>query len=257
MRFLALGFAVIWIVGFSVYLWWLSPEALRGLSPGEWGEYLSGLFGPPGFIIVAAALFQQGDDLKRQREVQAEQLKQLEKQIEAQADVAESAKLQSQASLTLAENTSRQTQLAVERLEIERVVKQATGLAMATIRYADRIRLIHSSEEDILFPLGERDRLMQDFQIGPEAVLETVRGAMQVTLGKLPDAFETLQKPDLDRAKSLLNNLRDRIALMNEAFSNAPELPEINQLRKDMQLGNTDRLVTDCLTFLEGNARVG
>jgi hypothetical protein len=248
MRTFIILFALIWVISVAGFLLWRNPDGLLAMSPGEWGEFLSGLFGPPGFVAIVGTLFQQGGDLRRQREQFEKQLATLETQSSAQMKAAEATQAFAKASLDhslaarqQADSTTKQTELAIERLQIERVRNQANGLALLAVRYADRLILKIADGASGIALIGTKDMLRDDFGIGAEAVLETVRTCLKANLELF--AVES-QNPLADRStrqsfESLVNNLIQRVGDTQSALEQAAPLPEIIQLRTDLALVTT------------------
>ncbi|MFT3727513.1 MAG: hypothetical protein QM759_06810 [Terricaulis sp.] len=254
--------AVIWVTGVSAALYFVHPNAFPQMSPGEWGEYLSGAFGPPSFLAVVAALIQQGDDLKRQQQQLEEQLKGMERQIGAQLALAESAKAQSESMLQQtraasahAEAATRQTALYIERLQIERITNRANSLAMLSVRYSDRLIMRPANTAGSIALIGDKSELRQDFELGPEAVLETVRQRARAQSDQLKTLPSTqtlsLTLKNKQSMESLLSNLINRASDLSIEFDKAPPLPEVTILKSDLALNETVRRLTELLDLVK------
>lgn len=244
MRVFLVLFALIWLLGVAAFVWWRDPQAVVAMAPNEWGEFLSGVFGPLGFIAVVATLIQQGSDLKRQREQIENQLEKMEAQIAAQVTAADATKKLAQASLDQvreaakqADATTRQTELAIERLHIERIRNRVNGLAMMAVRYADRLKTADS--QDGIALIGSKEDLRMDLQLGAEAVLETVRLRVRTNTQRLKTGAFVLTSDAKRRLDDLLNNFLQRVEAMQATLADAPKLPEIDQWKTDLGLGMT------------------
>lgn len=258
MRTFIIVFAVAWLAGFAGYLFWRDPNAIAVMGPGEWGELLSGLFGPPGFVAVVGTLFQQGGDLKRQSAQIEKQLSQMEQQIAAQLSAADATRSlasatfdQSRAAREQADAAATQTQLAVQGLQIERVRNHAIGLALLAVRYANRLVLKPETGAEGIALIGHKDELRDDFELGAEAVLETVRACLKASI----ETFKT-NPPVLPTGPtrlsfgSLLKNLIDRAQVTQAALEAASGVQEIDQLKSDLALRTTQELMLRVVEML-------
>jgi hypothetical protein len=215
-------------------------------------------------------LIQQGQDLGRQREQIDKQLRVLTQQVEAQKDLAEAARAQSEASLQQAESAARQaaatetqTRLATEKLRIDRMTGRASALAMAALRYAERLTLEDESKGDVLPLLGRKNELRQDFDAGPEAVLETMRMRLKEAKDKLTtDRLKGVPQSKLQSMDQLLKNMRERAEALRLALEiesgdstrSTAKLEEIEQLKVDLALGLTRDRLDEVLKILRSTA---
>jgi hypothetical protein len=253
MRTFIILFSVAWVVGFVAFLGWRDFDALWAMGPGEWGELLSGLFGPPGFVAVLGTLIQQGGDLKRQREQIEKQLKTLEVQSAAQVDAAKATKefaeaslAQSRAAREQADSAAKQTELAIERLQIERMRNRVTALAMMAVRYSDRLTFRPAGATDSISLLGSKEDLSSDLKLGPEAVLETVRQRLTANLQriraeKLAFADESIRS----RFRELVPRLVQRVDETQQAIGVEAGVQEFEQMKLDLGLAGTRRLLNE------------
>ena len=243
MRVFLVVFALVWLVGISGFLWWRDPAAILAMTPGEWGEFLSGLFGPPGFIAVVATLIQQGNDLKDQR-------KQIDNQLKTQIAATEATKILAQAGLDQALHAAKQADaskeqatLATERMLIERMRNRSNSLAMMAVRYADRLRT--GDTADGISLIGSKDELADDLKLGAEAVLETVRIRLRANLHRIRAEAVVLTGDHRNRVGNLLNNLLQRVDAVQSSLASAPIMQEIDQLKGDLLLGLTRERLRD------------
>ncbi len=242
MRALLIVFALLWLIVVGAFIWWRDPAAVVAMSPSEWGEFLAGVFGPLGFLAVLFTLIQQGADQKHQRALIDVQLRTHSAQLETQKILAKAATDQAAVAL-------KQAEIANQRTHIESVRSHANSLAMMGLRYSERLRLSYNGQ--VLWLIGTKDELGEDMQLGPVAVLETVRSRLREALSRIKtDRVLPADGSERQRLNSLSSNLLARIDLVSSAFTATDAVPELVQLKIDLALPTIRRHLAEVRSVL-------
>jgi hypothetical protein len=91
MLILGASLTFIWLAGLVVVVWLNINTALE-LSLNEWGDFLAGGFAPLAFMWLVIGYFQQGKELKLNRETLSLQVQELRNSVEHQREMAVAAR---------------------------------------------------------------------------------------------------------------------------------------------------------------------
>lgn len=118
----AIGFTVIWLSCFFILLF-IKRCTISGLELNEWGDLIAGTFAPLAFFWLVYGYFQQGQELRLNREALLLQQRELAEQVKATQELAKHAETEA----TIAKNN-------YEQLMVDRKKQQMPKLIIKSAR---------------------------------------------------------------------------------------------------------------------------